>query len=249
MRWCVLVRSISASCARRVPSPCVLIAVYLAVATLLFSQTTLDNMSQAEVLSILRTINAQLTNRVIDQGSPEGAFLEAVGNYRPFSPVLIEQLIVMVDIHYKTESRAERYLTPHSPCASALVAGLTDPLPVIEATLKRPNLPPAVKPVLVELKKGVELALAGRARTAERKKQEAAWKALPPEQRETITVPPTEQWPFPRIVKKLRADPKSVESLPAGPSTVSPSSTPWSVVAVLIVSALGLLWLLAKKRK
>ena len=101
----------------------------------------------------------------------------------------------------------------------------------------------------MELKKRVELALAGRARTAERKKQEAAWKALPPEQRETITVPPTEQWPFPRIVNKPRTDPKSVESLPEGPNTDSPSSTPWSIIVVLIVAATGLLWLLVKKRK
>jgi hypothetical protein len=42
---------------------------------------------------------------------------------------------------------------------------------------------------------------------------------------------------------------KALEAKPATPSEEPTSSTPWSVVAVLIVTATGLLWLVLKKRK
>jgi hypothetical protein len=42
---------------------------------------------------------------------------------------------------------------------------------------------------------------------------------------------------------------KAPEAKPSTPSEESTSSTPWSVVAVLIVAAMGLLWLLLKGRK
>lgn len=42
---------------------------------------------------------------------------------------------------------------------------------------------------------------------------------------------------------------KAPEAKPAAPSEEPTSSTPWSVVAVLIVAAIGLLWLVLKKRK
>jgi hypothetical protein len=43
--------------------------------------------------------------------------------------------------------------------------------------------------------------------------------------------------------------PPSTAPVPSTPSEEPPSSTPWSVVAVLIVAACGLLWLLVKNRK
>ncbi|HRH95395.1 MAG TPA: hypothetical protein PLB55_05640 [Prosthecobacter sp.] len=63
-------------------------------------------------------------------------------------------------------------------------------------------------------------------------------------QRQAIIGTITETVPNPR------SKPKAVEATPP-PTTneVSTSSMPWSVVAVLIVAAIGLLWLLVKKRK
>lgn len=43
--------------------------------------------------------------------------------------------------------------------------------------------------------------------------------------------------------------PKALETMPSTPREEPTSSTPWSVIAVLIVAAIGLLWLLVKKRK
>ena len=56
----------------------------------------------------------------------------------------------------------------------------------------------------------------------------------------TPTPPPMVQPPAPK---------KPLEAKPATPSEEPTSSTPWSVVAVLIVAATDLLWLLVKKRK
>jgi hypothetical protein len=52
-------------------------------------------------------------------------------------------------------------------------------------------------------------------------------------------------------VPKLSPSPKAPEAKPTAlaPSEEPTSSTPWSVNAVLIVAAIGLLWLLVKKRK
>lgn len=50
-------------------------------------------------------------------------------------------------------------------------------------------------------------------------------------------------------VPENRAAPKSPEAKPASPPSEEPtSSTPWSIIVVLIVAAIGLLWLLVKKR-
>ena len=207
-------------------------------------------MTQAQVLNKLRTINGQLTNRVVDYGSPEGDFLEAVSRYRPYSPELIEQLIAMVDIQFKSETREKRDFTSHSPCASALVVGLADPLPVIDAALERPNLPPAVKPVLAELRERVIKGLAGKKREAERKKQREESKAHPKVQQ---TEPPSsarDQWPFPTNMIEPRTETRQ-EAPPLAPSGAHEpsSSTPWTVIVISIIAASGLLWLLLKNRK
>lgn len=52
--------------------------------------------------------------------------------------------------------------------------------------------------------------------------------------------PPMVQPPAPK---------KALEAKPATPSEEPTSSTPWSIIVVLIVAATGLLWLLVKKRK
>ncbi len=65
----------------------------------------------------------------------------------------------------------------------------------------------------------------------------------PPESREaTPKPPPAVQTPVPKKVS-------TTEPAPSTPSEEPTSSTPWSVVAVLIVAATGLLWLLLKGRK
>ena len=45
------------------------------------------------------------------------------------------------------------------------------------------------------------------------------------------------------------AQKKAPEAKPTSTTTAEPSSTPWSVVVVLVVAATGLLWLLVKNRK
>lgn len=56
---------------------------------------------------------------------------------------------------------------------------------------------------------------------------------------------------IPTTVQAVQSAPKKgLSTAPTStPSEETPSSTPWSVVAVLVVAATGLLWLLVKKRK
>jgi hypothetical protein len=56
---------------------------------------------------------------------------------------------------------------------------------------------------------------------------------------------------FDLITTQNKSDAKAPETKPtlATPSEAPTSSTPWSVVAVIIVAAIGLLWLLLKNRK
>jgi hypothetical protein len=57
------------------------------------------------------------------------------------------------------------------------------------------------------------------------------------------------QPPPPLPTLKPAPTPKALEGKPSQPSDESTSSTPWSVMAVLVVAAIGLLWLLLKGRK
>jgi len=67
----------------------------------------------------------------------------------------------------------------------------------------------------------------------------------PPESRETTPTPKRQAIAQPSGPKKaLEAKPTA-----STPSEQPASSTPWSIIVVLIVAAIGLLWLLLKKRK
>lgn len=69
---------------------------------------------------------------------------------------------------------------------------------------------------------------------------EASTQQPPVKQTPTITLPSN---------VKPALTPKAPEAKPPPPSDESTSSTPWSVVVALIVAAIGLLWLVLKKRK
>jgi hypothetical protein len=75
--------------------------------------------------------------------------------------------------------------------------------------------------------------------------------ALPKSDPKSQTTP-TQASVSPPTVPAVPTAPKKAPSTAAAPSTPSEeptSSTPWSVIIVLIVAAIGLLWLLVKKRK
>jgi hypothetical protein len=68
-------------------------------------------------------------------------------------------------------------------------------------------------------------------------------------QRQAILATTPDPVPKPRMTQPSPQK-KASESKPApAPSEVPTSSTPWSIIVVLIVAAIGLLWLLVKKRK